>query len=105
VAVADLRRNSYSVPYSHLARHQHSVRVSLVSARRIRRRSGLLGARVSVAILITASIVVVVLGILLFVGFRWVKPESLRLKVWNWLEFEMRGQDEPEPPKRAIKRS
>ena len=26
----------------------------------------------------------------------------LRLKIWNWLEFEMRGQDEPEPPKRAI---
>jgi hypothetical protein len=46
VAGADLRRNSYSVRYSHLARPQHSVRVSLVSARRIRRRSGLLGARV-----------------------------------------------------------
>jgi hypothetical protein len=29
-----------------------------------------------VAILITASIVVVVLVILLFVGFKWVKPES-----------------------------
>jgi hypothetical protein len=46
VAVADLRRNSYSVRYSHLARPDHSVRVSVVSARRIRRRSGLLGARV-----------------------------------------------------------
>ena len=54
------------------------------------------------AILITASIVVVVL---VFVGFKWVKPESIRFKVWNWLEFEIRGQDEPEPPKRAIKRS
>jgi hypothetical protein len=58
-----------------------------------------------VAILITASIVVVVLVVLLFVGFKWVKPESLRLKVWNCLEFEMRGQEEPETPKRAIKRS
>jgi hypothetical protein len=29
-----------------------------------------------VAILITASIVVVILVILLFVGFKWVKPES-----------------------------
>jgi hypothetical protein len=56
-----------------------------------------------VAVLITASIVVVVLVILLFVGFKWVKPDCLRLK--QWLEFEMRGQDEPEPPKRAIKRS
>jgi hypothetical protein len=46
VAVADLHRNCYSVRYSHLARPHHSVRVSLVSARRIRRRSGLLGARV-----------------------------------------------------------
>jgi hypothetical protein len=27
------------------------------------------------------------------------------LKVWNWLEFEMRSPDEPEPPKRASKRS
>jgi hypothetical protein len=34
-----------------------------------------------------------------------LESQSLRLKVWNWLEFEMRGQDEPEPPKRAIKRS
>jgi hypothetical protein len=58
-----------------------------------------------VAILITASIVLVVVIILLFVGFKWAKPEILRLKVWNWLEFEMRGQEEPEPPKRAIKRS
>jgi hypothetical protein len=33
-----------------------------------------------VAILITASIVVVVLVILPFVGFKWVKPESLSLK-------------------------
>jgi hypothetical protein len=54
---------------------------------------------------ILISIVLVVLIILLFVGFKWVKPESLRLKVWNCLEFEMRGQEEPEPPKRAIKRS
>jgi hypothetical protein len=46
VAVADLRRNSYSVRYSPLARPDHSVRGSVVSARRIRRRSGLLGARV-----------------------------------------------------------
>jgi hypothetical protein len=56
-----------------------------------------------VAILITASIVLVVLIILLFVGFKWVKPQILRLKVWNWLESEMRSPDEPEPPKRAIK--
>jgi hypothetical protein len=63
------------------------------------------GRGTTVAILITASIVVVVLVVLLFVGSKWVKPESLRLKIWNWLEFEMRGQDEPEPPKRAIKRS
>jgi len=34
-----------------------------------------------------------------------VKPESLRLKVWNCPEFEMRGQEEPETPKHAIKRS
>ncbi len=59
----------------------------------------------STAILVTSRIVLVVVIILIFVGFKWVKPESLRLKVWNWLEFEMRGQDEPEPPKRAIKRS
>jgi hypothetical protein len=35
VAVADLRRNSYSVRYSHLTRPQHSVRVSVLSARKI----------------------------------------------------------------------
>jgi hypothetical protein len=58
-----------------------------------------------VALLVTASIVVVVLVILLFAGCKWVKPKILRLKVWNWLEFEMHGQEEPEPPKRAIKRS
>ena len=46
MAGADLRRNSYSVRYSHLVRPQHSVRVSLVSPWRIRRRSGLLGERV-----------------------------------------------------------
>ena len=45
------------------------------------------------ATLVTSSIVVVVLVILLFVGFKWVKPESLRLKVWNWLESEIRPQD------------
>ena len=49
------------------------------------------------------SIVLVVLIILLFVGFKWAKPQILRLKVWNWLESEMRSPDEPEPPKRAIK--
>jgi hypothetical protein len=32
-----------------------------------------------------------------------VKPESLRLKVYKWFEFEICGQDKPEPPKRAIK--
>jgi hypothetical protein len=51
----------------------------------------------------TPSISVVI--ILLFVGFKWAKPQILRLKVWNWLEFEMRSPDEPEPPKRAIKPS
>ena len=45
------------------------------------------------AILITASIVLVVLIILLFVGFKWVKPQIVRLKVWNWLEFEMRSPE------------
>jgi hypothetical protein len=49
------------------------------------------------------SIVLVVLVILTFAGFKWAKPESLSLKVgWNCLEFKMRGQEEPEPPKRAI---
>jgi hypothetical protein len=48
-------------------------------------------------------VVLVAVIILIFVGFKWVKPESLGLKVWNWLEFEMRGPDKPEPPKRAIK--
>jgi len=51
------------------------------------------------------SIVLMVVIILLFVGCKWLKPESLRLKVWNWLEFEMRNPEPPEPPKRAIKRS
>lgn len=51
------------------------------------------------------SIVLVVVIILLFVGCKWLKPKSLRLKVWNWLEFEMRNPEPPEPPKRAIKRS
>jgi hypothetical protein len=54
---------------------------------------------------ILISIVLVVVIILLFVGCKWLKPESLRLKVWNWLEFEMRNPEPPEPPKRAIKRS
>jgi hypothetical protein len=61
-----------------------------------------------VAILILASTVVVVLVILLFAGCKWVKPESLRLKVYKWLEFELRNPERPEPPeppKRAIKRS
>ena len=35
------------------------------------------------AILVTSSIVLVVVIILIYVGFKWVKPESLRLKVWN----------------------
>ena len=55
--------------------------------------------------MITASIVVVVLVILLFAGCKWVKPELLRLEVANWLKFEMRNPEQPEPPKRAIKRS
>jgi hypothetical protein len=54
---------------------------------------------------ILISIVLVVVIILLFVGCKWLKPKSLRLKVWNWLEFEMRNPEPPEPPKRAIKRS
>jgi hypothetical protein len=58
-----------------------------------------------VAILILASIMVVVLVILLFAGCKWVNPEHLRLKVYKWLEFEIRGRDNPDPPKRAIKRS
>lgn len=45
------------------------------------------------ALLIITGIVLVVLIILLFVGFKWVDPESLRLKVYNWLEFEMRGKE------------
>ena len=45
--------------------------------------------------LITLSIVLVLVIILLFVGFKWVKPESLRLKVYKWFEFEMCGQDKP----------
>ena len=49
------------------------------------------------AILVTSSIVPVVVIILIFVGFAWVKPESLRLKIWNWLESEMHGQDEGPP--------
>jgi hypothetical protein len=40
----------------------------------------------------------VVLIILLFVGCKWVKPQILRPRVWNCLEFEMRNLDEPEPP-------
>ena len=56
------------------------------------------------ALLVTASIVVVVLVILLFAGCKWVKPESLRLKVYKWLEFELRNPERPDPPKRAIKR-
>ena len=57
------------------------------------------------ALLVTASIVVVVLVILLFAGCKWVKPETLRLEVANWLKFEMRNPEQPELPKRAIKRS
>ena len=41
---------------------------------------------------ILISIVLVVVIILLFVGCKWLKPESLRLKVWNWLEFKMRNR-------------
>ena len=57
------------------------------------------------ALLIITRIVLVVLIILLFVGFKWVDPESLRLKVYNRLEFEMRGKEPPESPRRAIKPS
>ena len=48
--------------------------------------------------------VLVVVIILIFVGFKWVKPDSLKVMVWNWLEFVMRGQDERSRP-RAIKRA
>jgi hypothetical protein len=55
------------------------------------------------AILITAGIVLVVLVVLTFIGFKWVKPKILRLKVkWNCVEFEMQSQEEPERPRRAI---
>jgi len=43
-----------------------------------------------------APAVVIIVGVvlviaLIFVGFNWVKPESLSLKVrWNSLEFEMK---------------
>jgi ABC-type cobalamin transport system permease subunit len=57
---------------------------------------------VGTAILI--SIVLVVVIILLFAGCKWLKPESLRLKVWHWFEFELRNPEPPEPPERAIKR-
>ena len=59
------------------------------------------------AILVTSSIVPVVVIILIFVGFAWVKPDSLRLKIWNWLESEMRGQDEgpPNAPSNAHERT
>jgi hypothetical protein len=59
------------------------------------------------AILVTSSIVPVVVIILIFVGFAWVKSESLRLKIWNWLESEMRGQDEgpPNAPSNAHERT
>jgi hypothetical protein len=59
----------------------------------------------TLALLIITRIVLVVLIILLFVGFKWVDPESLRLKVYNRLEFEMRGKEPPESPRRAIKPS
>ncbi|TCC10607.1 hypothetical protein [Kribbella soli] len=52
-----------------------------------------------------AAAAMVILGVVLvislvFVGFKWVKPESLRLSVkWNSLEFELRREQPPEAPK------
>jgi hypothetical protein len=55
---------------------------------------------------IVAGVVLVVLIVLMFVGFRWLKPERLCLRLkWTGFELEMQRPDEPEPPKRAIKRS
>jgi hypothetical protein len=52
-----------------------------------------------------AAAFVVIVGVVLvialvFVGFKWVKPESLRLSVkWNSLEFELRRQQSGDTPK------
>ena len=65
------------------------------------------GTTLGTAILVTSSIVPVVVIILIFVGFPWVKPDSLRLKIWNWFESELRGQDEgpPNAPSNAHERT
>jgi hypothetical protein len=45
-----------------------------------------------------AQVIVIILGVVLvigltFLGFQWVKPDSLRLKLkWNCLEFELRRE-------------
>ena len=58
---------------------------------------------ITTAIVIIAGVMLVIA--IVFAGVKWVKPESLRLKVWNCLEFELRSPEQHEPPKRAIKRS
>jgi len=57
-----------------------------------------------------APAVVIIVGVvlviaLLFIGFWWVKPESLRVSLkWNCLELELRRAQSADRPRRAIKR-
>ena len=57
------------------------------------------------AILVTSSIVQVVVIILISAGQVGQAREPQVEGMEDWLEFEMRGQDQPESPKRAIKHS
>ena len=55
------------------------------------------------ALVIIGGVVLVI--VLIFVGFKWVKPQSLRLSLkWNSLEFELRSPEPHSTPRRAVKR-
>jgi hypothetical protein len=56
------------------------------------------------AVLIIVGVVLVIA--LIFIGFHWVKPESLRLSIkWNCLEFELRRQQPASRHRSPVKRS
>jgi hypothetical protein len=55
------------------------------------------------AVVIIVGVVLVIA--LIFVGFKWVKPESLRVSLkWNSLELELRREQWADRPRRAVKR-
>jgi FtsZ-interacting cell division protein ZipA len=57
---------------------------------------------VPAVVIIVGAVLVIAL---IFVGFKWVKPESLRVSLkWNSLELELRREQSADRPRRTVKR-